>query len=108
MVFRIDSERRELLLQLFGMALRALGFLSPENNCFKLVAAGFATVFKNGHLLLRPLKFLCRLDESAVLRDDSIIETGAVYHRRPGSNLTIPLAATSIPGGEDVRVRLLR
>ena len=39
----------QLLLQLRGVALRALGFLLAEDDGFKLVAALSAKVFKNWH-----------------------------------------------------------
>lgn len=45
----MGGEGRELLLQLLGVALGALGFVLADEDGFELVAALFATVFKNWH-----------------------------------------------------------
>src|SRR5208282_5504919 len=44
-----DGKRRELLLQLRGVALRTFGLLLAKDYGFKLVPALFATVFENRH-----------------------------------------------------------
>jgi hypothetical protein len=46
---RVRREPRQLLFQLGGMALRALGFLLTEDDGFEPVATFSAKVFKNRH-----------------------------------------------------------
>ena len=46
---RVRREPRQLLLQLGGMALRALGLLLAEDDSFELVTALSADVFENRH-----------------------------------------------------------
>jgi hypothetical protein len=44
-----DGKGRELLLQFVGVALRTFRRLCAKQDCLKLVATGFATVFENRH-----------------------------------------------------------
>ena len=46
----MGGERRQLLLQLRGVALGALGLFPAKNNGFKFVAALGANVFENRHV----------------------------------------------------------
>jgi len=46
---RVRRESRQLLLQLGGVALWALGFLVAKHNSFEVVAAFGANIFKDGN-----------------------------------------------------------
>ena len=73
-----DGKRRELLLEFFGVALGAFRRLRTEENGLEFVAAGLATIFKNGHDVNYSDAGFSRSDNRNIARRN-IIERGVVW-----------------------------